>query len=395
VRLCLQLTGSVEWAEDLAQETLYEAWRNVRQLRDPTRRAQWLSGIARNVCRQWRRRHCRDTAHGLPLRTGRAADASDSAPGWSEDVLADEFDVEAEVERAELIRLLDRAMGLLTPVARRVLYERYVAEVPQAETARRLGLSEGAVAMKLQRSKLALRRILSRELRAAASAYGLALLGDDGWKETSLWCLQCGQRRMLGRWTRAQMHLSLRCPTCCEDPHDPATYATHCGVPTASPRATGARSIKPAVEKLHDWNASYWCRIVNGTMPCTGCGRMTRIMTTLPDDAPAGLHGAFTPLYRRCSRCGSTAHSNLPGRVLELPEGRWFMREHPRIRVLPERHVDVAGRPAIVTAFESVAGSGRLEVVTDQMTLRTLTVGGAPAAVVSSPGRSSHTVAPR
>ena len=95
-----------------------------------------------------------------------------------------------------------------------MLYERYVAESPQAETALRLGLSEGAVAMKLQRGKVALRRVLSRELRAEASAYGLVLLGDDGWKETSLWCAHCGRRQLLGRWTQAQTFLSLRCPDC-------------------------------------------------------------------------------------------------------------------------------------------------------------------------------------
>ena len=35
VRLCTQLTGSSEAAEDLAQETLYEAWHHRDQLHDP------------------------------------------------------------------------------------------------------------------------------------------------------------------------------------------------------------------------------------------------------------------------------------------------------------------------------------------------------------------------
>jgi hypothetical protein len=36
---------------------------------------------------------------------------------------------------------------------------------------------------------------------------------------------------------------------------------------------------------------------------------------------------------------------------------------HPRIRTLPEREVEAAGVPALVTAFESMAGRARLEVV--------------------------------
>ena len=50
VRLCATITGNGDVAEDLAQETLLEAWRHLHKLRDPERRAQWLTGIARNVC---------------------------------------------------------------------------------------------------------------------------------------------------------------------------------------------------------------------------------------------------------------------------------------------------------------------------------------------------------
>lgn len=56
VRLCATITGSSEAAEDLAQETLLEAWRHLEGLRDPEKRSQWLSGIARNVCLRWKRK---------------------------------------------------------------------------------------------------------------------------------------------------------------------------------------------------------------------------------------------------------------------------------------------------------------------------------------------------
>ena len=43
VRLCAALTGDREAAEDLAQETLLEAWRHKHALRDQTRYTYWLS----------------------------------------------------------------------------------------------------------------------------------------------------------------------------------------------------------------------------------------------------------------------------------------------------------------------------------------------------------------
>jgi hypothetical protein len=63
VRLCATTTGNTDIAEDLAQETLLEAWRHIHELRDPHRRAQWLSGIARNVCLRWARQRGRDLTH--------------------------------------------------------------------------------------------------------------------------------------------------------------------------------------------------------------------------------------------------------------------------------------------------------------------------------------------
>jgi RNA polymerase sigma-70 factor (ECF subfamily) len=40
---------------DLTQETFTRAWRQLRGLRDPDRFGPWLLGIARNLCRCWRR----------------------------------------------------------------------------------------------------------------------------------------------------------------------------------------------------------------------------------------------------------------------------------------------------------------------------------------------------
>src|SRR5579875_2213365 len=66
IRLCAHLTGDARVAEDLAQETLLEAWRQGHKLRERAGQDRWLSAIARNVCRRWARTRARDAARGLP-----------------------------------------------------------------------------------------------------------------------------------------------------------------------------------------------------------------------------------------------------------------------------------------------------------------------------------------
>ncbi len=68
---------------------------------------QWLSAIARNVSLRWTRRHGREHARHVHLR-----DDGDEAAPSTEEGLADEFDLEVELERGELAELLDRASGV-------------------------------------------------------------------------------------------------------------------------------------------------------------------------------------------------------------------------------------------------------------------------------------------
>src|SRR5579862_7888316 len=196
VRLCASLTGNSNAAEDLAQEALLEAWRHRDALRQPEKFSQWLTGVARNVCLRWARQHGRDLTHTVSLTSGETG-ASEDAPPIIEP--ADSFDLEVELERQELATLLDRALASLPAETRAALLAHYIEESPLAEIAARWGVNTSVVAMRLQRGKLALRRLLATELSDDLAGYGLSETAGL-WEETRLWCTNCGQRRLQGRY---------------------------------------------------------------------------------------------------------------------------------------------------------------------------------------------------
>lgn len=373
VRLCARLTGDPGVAEDLAQEALLEAWRNGHKLRVPQARAHWLAGIARNVCLRWARAHGRERA-----RLARAGMREGPSAAEDAECLVGDVDLELELERDELVRLLDKALALLPADTRAVLVARYVEGSPHAEIAAQLGLSAKAVSMRLTRGKLLLRRTLSTDLRQEAAPYGLAAPADAaGWQETRIWCSNCGQRRLLGRFatssTSGYRELSFCCPRCTPDPAD------ICEQVDSPELFEGINGYKAARSRLATWiDRFYRPRLADRTVPCL-CGQaipFQRGPLSLAACPPSirNQHG----LYGRCAACGGEFWQGLPGLALSLPEGRRFSREHPRIHMLPERQVEAAGRAAIITSYESVTGQARLDVISARDTYELLGVHGAP-----------------
>lgn len=119
IRLYTLLVGNAEVAEDLTQEALLEAWRHPHERRDPGRLQPWLTSIARNVCSRWLRKHGRELARRAELYRFGEEEAQNL-----EDVLADDYNIEVELERKELIEVLDRSLTLLPPETRTILIER-------------------------------------------------------------------------------------------------------------------------------------------------------------------------------------------------------------------------------------------------------------------------------
>jgi RNA polymerase sigma factor (sigma-70 family) len=353
VRLCAYLTGDPDAAEDIAQEVMIAAWRGIDRLRDPEALHGWLSGIARNMSLRWLRQHGRSIAHTQPI------EAADPA------LLAEPFDWETELHRHELVTLLDRALALLPAETRDVLIAKYVAESPHAAIARQLGLSENAITVRLHRGRLALKRLLVTDLRDEAQTFGL-LGSDDEWQPTRIWCVGCGDHRLLGRFGD---DFALRCPRCSIEPD---AFHSQTGLSILG----GVTGFKPALNRFAIWMHDYFGHaLAHGFVACKGCGRRTPLRMGMPPHAPPSVRRQ-RGIHTLCDRCNSSSYESLHGLALDLPQGRRFFRDHPRIVALPEVEVEADGRPALVVRFREVNGGAAYNVLVDRDSYRVLTVGG-------------------
>ena len=334
VRLCAALSGDAGAAEDLAQETLLEAWRNAHKLHEADGAERWLAAIARNVCLRRGRQAGRQAAVETALRAAAVAGAP--------------------AEESGLGHELERALARLPEASRELLVRRHVDDRRPAELAATLGVSEDAVSMRLARARAELRRALS---------------ADAAWRPTRVWCAQCGRRRLL---TRTGDAVSFRCPGC--NPRADSTgsayrldnpvFGTLLGAVTR-PTAVLARAAR--------WSQGYFAPGAGADVACTLCARPVRLRRYERQDAPtAGAHRHG--LHAACPACGEVVCSSLGGLALVQPAVQRFRDEHPRTEARAVRAVDFGGAPALVAEYGSVLGSPTVAAVFARDTLALLAV---------------------
>ena len=374
VRFCAHLTGNPAVAEDLAQETLLETWRNQHKLSasdqvDPARLSQWLSAVARNVCFRWGRSHSRDLTR-LVYYTFSATDEGE-ADLPLDGLLVEDSHPDIDLERDELAQLLDRALALLPAATRAVLIERYIHESPHAEIAERLGLSEDALVQRLYRGKLALRRVMETQLSAEAAAYGLIDAQRAGeeplQQETRIWCPMCNQRKLIKYYEPASGSTGFTCPDCWQLAAHPFPQLWE-----------GLRSPRSILNRqLAGLTTFYWSALNQGTVCGLMCGHLCRVRILTSQDrpgVPGSPYGVPSPygVVIQCNSCAYEEVNYLPHLTIDLPEAQQFWRRHTRMLWQPEREIDYAGQPALLSGFQSVADSARLDVVYQRDTLKVL-----------------------
>jgi RNA polymerase sigma-70 factor, ECF subfamily len=130
-------------AEEAVQEALARAWVRRDACRSPEAPLPWVLEITRNEARRVLGRQARRS-------TREVVDAEPPA------TLGDE-----ELARTALRLTVEQALGTLADGDRCLLRLRYAEDLTQSEVARRLGVPEGTVKVRLHRARRRLRGLLA------------------------------------------------------------------------------------------------------------------------------------------------------------------------------------------------------------------------------------------
>jgi RNA polymerase sigma-70 factor (ECF subfamily) len=142
-------------AEDVAQEAMLKAFRNLRQFRAEAKFSTWLIQITVNEALMRRRRERTVVMEGID---DRREEESDYAPRE----FADWREIPSEaLERKEVRQRLGEALASLDQKYREVFVLRDMEELNIQETAAALGISVASVKTRLLRARLMLRDLLA------------------------------------------------------------------------------------------------------------------------------------------------------------------------------------------------------------------------------------------
>jgi RNA polymerase sigma-70 factor (ECF subfamily) len=151
--ICYDETRHLQSAADLTQEVFLRAYKNLGRLHDPNRFATWLIGIARQVCREWRRKRRREQ-RGL---AGLAAQQSPAEPASDP---PEQRLIELRDQIAGLMRHEQKSVPSLTDKERLALHVYYLQDRNVEEARAILGLSRSGFYRVLSSAVERLRQML-------------------------------------------------------------------------------------------------------------------------------------------------------------------------------------------------------------------------------------------
>lgn len=149
--LCRRLLGDRSDAADATQEVYLRVVRGVLGFRGQAAFGTWLHRVTVNVCLSALRRR------GDTAARGQSAGAVDFRP---DELHSQDAGPETRAETADLAARTARALGELSAEAREVVVLRDVEGLSTKETATVLGVSEGAVKVRLHRAHARLRELV-------------------------------------------------------------------------------------------------------------------------------------------------------------------------------------------------------------------------------------------
>jgi RNA polymerase sigma-70 factor, ECF subfamily len=137
-------------AEDAVQDALLSAAQHLGALRQDSSLEGWLVRVVASACRR--------------IGRGRKNAAELHEPEAERELAGTDESPEAQAARHELGGRLDRALLELSPQDRSILLLAELEDVGAAAIGRELGLSEGAVRVRLSRLRARLARVLNEEI---------------------------------------------------------------------------------------------------------------------------------------------------------------------------------------------------------------------------------------
>jgi RNA polymerase sigma-70 factor (ECF subfamily) len=159
-------------AEDAAQETAIKVYLNLKNFRGDAQFRTWVLSIARNEGLGRLRKA------GTRREDSLDAEADDQTGDYTPAILTSWREVPLEaLERQELGAMLRKAIEGLPEIYRNVVLLRDIEEMDVRETAAALGITEGAVKVRLHRA----RALLQRELTPRLEGFAPRQKGLFGW----------------------------------------------------------------------------------------------------------------------------------------------------------------------------------------------------------------------
>ena len=160
-RMIARIVHDEDEAESILQETFLQAYKRLHTFRRESKLTTWLYAIGLNLARaSLRKRKRYETMEEDQLErlqpSFRYGMYTERAEAWNPQRVA---------ERAERRRLVHDAIDRLPEDYRVVVTLRDLNELPTADVAQMLGISEGAVRVRLHRARQALRKLLDEHFR--------------------------------------------------------------------------------------------------------------------------------------------------------------------------------------------------------------------------------------
>ena len=362
---------STDIADDVVQETMMEAWRRIEHLRDPQRFDAWLDGICRNICRRHQTQdstqHLHESLSSLTHSDEMMNDVD--ALLTIPDPLA--IDPAEELSRQDMVTLLDRALGHLSLDTRNLLEMCYLMEKPQREVAMQLGLTIGALELRLHRARKQLRQVLGGELRADAESFGFVFdpLETQGWRETRQWCWFCGKHRMVGIFEKnsdGHVDLRLRCPDCSN------RYNLDIINSVGLISMKGYSSFRPAIKRLlQKAGERIWTPLTR--ISCFQCKNPASIRMIHSSCATFPLPPDRYWICTECPNCGVHT-TDITTFFISHAVVQRFVMQHEHYISEPYQLLEHDGSMAICARLTDVMSADQLTVLLDTQTLRILSV---------------------